>query len=320
MNVLLHTGLVADPVCKDHDTGPGHPENSGRYDAAYLALCRSGLIDHLQKISTRPALNYELQLAHTEEYISLVESEIAAGQRRLSTGDTPVSPRSLDAARYAAGGAMQAVDAVCGGKVKNAFGLIRPPGHHAGPGYGMGFCLFNHIAIAARHAQKKHRLERVLIVDWDVHHGNGTQDIFFEDGSVFYFSVHQSPWYPGTGHPDETGRGHGRGTTLNVPLPAGSGRREIFDAFENKLAPVMADFRPQLILISAGFDSCLGDPLGEFTLTADDVADMTRFFLSMAHTYAGGRLISLLEGGYDPAILAAAVCAHVRTLSEDFTD
>jgi acetoin utilization deacetylase AcuC-like enzyme len=217
-------------------------------------------------------------------------------------------------ARAAAGGLLNAVDGVIAGDWANAFCAVRPPGHHATPDRGMGFCLFNNVAIAARYAQRKHGLERIAIVDWDVHHGNGTQDIFYEDGSVFFFSTHQSPWYPGTGAKDETGVGAGRGTTLNVPLPGGSGMKEIGAAFRGAFAEKMRDFKPDLILLSAGFDSRLGDPLGQFTLTDEDFATLTGVLLEMADSYAGGRLVSVLEGGYNQNGLAKAVESHVRAL------
>jgi len=313
---FLHTGLIADPISKEHLTGPDHPESPDRYDAVYVSLCRSGLMDHLQKIPCRLAIEEEVGRCHTTEYMNLVKREVSAGLPWLSTGDTIISPRSLESALYAAGGVLNAVDAVLQRKVKNAFCLVRPPGHHASADCGMGFCIFNNIAVAARHAQARHRISRVLIVDWDVHHGNGTQDIFYEDNSVFYFSLHQSPLYPGTGAASETGAGAGRGTTLNVPLPEGAGRREVFRALESGLLPAMDVFKPELILISAGFDSRIDDPLGGMTLTDEDFADMTRMMLKLAEQYAGGRLVSVLEGGYNLGGLASAAVSHVRTLAE----
>jgi len=305
---------VADPVCKEHLTGPDHPECPDRYDAAYLALLRGGLLDQLQKIPCRFALDSEILLAHTPDYLELLKREVEAAATWLSTGDTPVMAKSLEVARYAVGGVLNAMQATCEGKIKNAFCLVRPPGHHATADRGMGFCLLNNVAIAARYAQRKLGKSRVAIIDWDVHHGNGTQDIFYEDGSVFYFSLHQAPWYPGTGAASETGNGPGKGTTMNVPLPAGAGRREVFHALEHQLIPALKTFSPDVMLISAGFDSRTGDPLGQFMLTDEDFADMTAMMLLFAEKHAGGRLVSVLEGGYDLGGLASAVTAHVRAL------
>ncbi len=241
---------------------------------------------------------------------------MVTGFHELSTGDTIISARSLDAASRATGAALNAVDAVFDKKVQNAFCIVRPPGHHATPTKGMGFCIFNSVAIAARYAQRKYGIERVLIADWDVHHGNGTQDIFYTDGSVFFFSTHQHPWYPGTGAPEETGEGRGAGMTMNCPFPAGSGRREILGAFEQMLAPAAKKVKPELVLISAGFDSRIDDPLGNFLLTDADFADLTRVMLQIADQSAGGRVVSVLEGGYSLTGLAAAVHSHVQTLIE----
>jgi acetoin utilization deacetylase AcuC-like enzyme len=308
------TGLFADPFCKQHHTGPGHPESPRRFDAVMRALSAGGLIDRLEKIESRLATEEELCLCHTRDYVRNTQREILAGATHLSTGDTEVSHQSWDVARRAVGGVLNAVDAVVTGKIENAFCAVRPPGHHATPDCGMGFCVFNNIAIAARHAQRKHRLARALIVDWDVHHGNGTQDIFYDDGSVFFFSTHQSPLYPGTGMENETGAGAGLGATLNCPFPAGAGRSEILGAFESKLVPVADAFRPDIVLISAGFDSRIGDPLGGFTLSDEDFADLTRIMLAIARKHAQGRLVSLLEGGYNLEGLASAVLAHVNAL------
>jgi acetoin utilization deacetylase AcuC-like enzyme len=246
--------------------------------------------------------------------VALVEREVAQNRQQLSTGDTDISPHSVESARAAAGCVLSAVDAVFSGSITNALCVVRPPGHHASAGKGMGFCIFNNVAVGARYAQHKYGAERVLIADWDVHHGNGTQDIFYEDGSVLFFSTHQSPWYPGTGDISEQGAGPGIGKTINCPFPAGSGRAQIVDAFQQRLLPVAKDFRPDVVLISAGFDSRLNDPLGLFLLTDEDFRDLTRLMTDFAAKYSSGRLISVLEGGYNLEGLALATQEHVQAL------
>jgi acetoin utilization deacetylase AcuC-like enzyme len=312
---MAATGLVADSECQKHDPGPGHPEQIARYSAILDCLQRSGTLDSLQHIDARPATEDEIAAVHTRAYIELVRREVEQGSRELSTGDTSIGRGSYAAALVAAGSTLRAIDAMFSRTVGNAFCLVRPPGHHAGPDQGMGFCLFNNVAIAARYAQRRWGAERVLIVDWDVHHGNGTQAIFYEDPSVFFFSTHQSPWYPGTGAAGERGTGAGEGTTLNFPLPAGSGRQEIFAAVREHLVPQMESFKPDVLLISAGFDSRLGDPLGNFTLTDADFAELTTLLLGLAEQTAGGRVLSVLEGGYHLDGLASAATAHIRALA-----
>jgi acetoin utilization deacetylase AcuC-like enzyme len=307
----MTTALAADPICKEHQTGSGHPERPERFDAALGALAGLDLL----RLAPRLATEDEIALCHSRPYIRLVEREVTTGFHELSTGDTIISPRSLDAALCATGGALNAVDAVMGGQAQNAFCIVRPPGHHATPVRGMGFCLFNTVAVAARYAQQKYGVDRVLIADWDVHHGNGTQDIFYSDGTVFFFSTHQYPWYPGTGAASETGEGPGLGTTLNCPFPAGSGRKEILGAFQEKLRPAAEAFKPGLVLLSAGFDSRIGDPLGNFLLTDTDFADLTAVLREIADRHAQGRLVSVMEGGYSLEGLAAGVRAHVAALA-----
>jgi acetoin utilization deacetylase AcuC-like enzyme len=304
------TGLIADPISKEHITGPGHPERPERFDAALAAL--NGM--DLMRVPARLAIDDEIALCHARKYIRTVEHEVMTGFHDLSTGDTTISSRSLDAALYAAGAALNAVDAVVERRVQNAFCIARPPGHHATPNRGMGFCIFNNVAIAARYAQRKHGVDRVLIADWDVHHGNGTQDTFYTDGSVFFCSTHQSPWYPGTGPEEEIGQDAGEGWIMNRPFPAGAGREEILGVFQEMLMPAAERIKPELIIISAGFDSRIDDPLGHFRLTDADFKDLTNVMLEIADKHAHGRLVSVLEGGYSLDGLACGVRAHVEAL------
>ncbi|MDZ4288797.1 MAG: histone deacetylase [Prosthecobacter sp.] len=308
------TGLLLDTVYRGHDTGPGQPESPARLMAVIECLQKRGLADEGLPLAQQPAEPDDILLCHTRDYFEIVKRDVTSGADELSTGDTVICPRSLDIALRAVGGVMNAVDAVMTGQVSNAFCAVRPPGHHARPAQGMGFCLFNNIAIGARHAQKKHGAEKVLIVDWDVHHGNGTQDIFYEDGSVFFFSTHQSPWYPGTGAAAETGTGKGRQTTLNCPLPAGTDMKTIRAAFLDQLIPAATKFKPDLVMISAGFDSRLGDPLGQFRLTDDDFITLTQALMDFAGEHCEGRIVSVLEGGYNLAGLSSATAAHVGAL------
>ena len=311
------TGLLLDPIFADHDTGPGHPETAGRVLAIAEKLTAEKLTERTTPIEGRAATDDEILRCHTDGYLKTVVAEVdGASSGTLSTGDTVYGPHSLDVAREAAGGLIAATELVAKGKLDNAFCAVRPPGHHATPDTGMGFCLFNNAAVAARHAQAELGLERVAIIDWDVHHGNGTQDIFFDDGSVFYFSTHQHPWYPGTGAVHETGRGKGANTTLNAPLPAGSGMEEIEAAFRQAFLPKVREFKPDLIIISAGFDSRVGDPLGNFQLTDADFVHLTRILIELAGEFADGKLVSVLEGGYNQQGLAEAVAAHLAELIE----
>ncbi len=314
MELFLHTGLVADPVAKCHQTGPDHPECPERYDAVFAGVCRNGLIDHLEKIPVRDVVDDELLRCHTADYIDQVRRDIASGASMLSTGDTPLCPASFETACYAVGGVLNAVDAVMKKRVKNAFCAVRPPGHHATIEQGMGFCVFNNAALAARHAQQIHGADRVLIVDWDVHHGNGTQDIFYRDPSVFYVSCHQHPLYPGTGREWETGQGAGEGATLNLPVPPATRGSEIIDLFHKRVVPEAHRFRPDLVVISAGFDSRIDDPLGSLLVTDEDFAELTRILLGIASDHCEGKLVSVLEGGYNLAGLSAAVTSHVQAL------
>jgi acetoin utilization deacetylase AcuC-like enzyme len=316
-NEAQPTGIVHADLFLEHDTGVGHPESPARYTAIMQALRGCEFADRLRWLAPRAVERADLIRCHSGSYVDIAKRDIDEGTSYLSTGDTAVSPRSWDAALHAAGGACVAVDAVLKAEVKNAFCVLRPPGHHATPTRGMGFCVFNNVALAARYAQQHYGIGKVLIVDWDVHHGNGTQDAFYDDDSVFFFSTHQWPWYPGTGARDETGRGAGLGTNMNRPLPAGAGRTQVMGAFERDLVPPMQRFKPELVLISAGFDSRFGDPLGAFQLTDQDFIDLTRFTLELADQYADGRVVSTLEGGYNLQGLASSVTAHCQALVDN---
>lgn len=308
------SGLVYSPEYLEHRTPEGHPETFRRAEVVMKGLEDEGLLEKLERIPPRPATREEITRCHSPAYFETAQRDIARGSRDLSTGDTSVSERSFDVAMLAAGGVMAAVDAVVARKVKNAFCVVRPPGHHATPSRGMGFCVFNNIAAGVRHAQAKHKLGKVLIADFDVHHGNGTQDIFYEDGSVLFFDTHQSPWYPGTGDASETGTGKGLGLTMNCPFPAGAGRSEVFGAFETRLVDAASKFKPELVMLSAGFDSRQGDPLGQFRLTDEDYIDLTKVMLHIAREHAEGRLVCVLEGGYNLRGLMKASTALVKTL------
>ncbi|PWU04648.1 MAG: histone deacetylase [Terriglobia bacterium] len=314
-DVDLKTALFADPHCREHLAGRSHPERPERYDSVIHGLEKASLRDRLLPLKERSASDEELLLCHTQAYLDIARHDVRAGYHQLTTGDTDITPNSWDIALRAAGGVLNAVDAVVTGKARNAFCAVRPPGHHATPNRGMGFCLVNNIAIGARYAQRKHGLQRVLIVDWDVHHGNGTQDIYYSDPTVFFFSTHQWPLYPGTGRADETGAGPAKGTKMNFPFPAGSGRKEILGAVENSLMPAADRFKPDLVMISAGFDSRVDDLLGSFTLTDRDFTDLTARVMEIAARHAGGRLVSVLEGGYNLSGLASAAAAHVEALT-----
>jgi acetoin utilization deacetylase AcuC-like enzyme len=311
--MLSATGVVWPERCDAHDPGAGHPECPARLAVIRRALEPLVARQELVVLDHRDATVEELRLVHDPDYVELVRSEIAEGRLVLSTGDTELGPPTWAAALSAVGAVLGALEAVVAGRAKNAFCAVRPPGHHATATQGMGFCVFNNVAVAARQAQRL-GLGRILIVDFDVHHGNGTQAIFYRDPSVFYFSTHLSPHYPGTGLEHEIGEGPGRGTTLNRPLPHLAGRAEILGAFEQDLVPAAARFRPELVLVSAGFDSRLGDRLGGFTLTDQDFFDLTRLLCAIAAEHAEGRLVSVLEGGYDLRGLGAAVRAHVGAL------
>ena len=308
-------GLIYDPLFSKHITGIGHPEQPRRVTQTYKSLQKAGLTDLCRELTPYEAEEKELEQVHHPNYLKLAQKDIISGRSTLSTGDTQICTDSWNIALRATGGMMQGIDEIFSNRLRRVFSLSRPPGHHATPSKGMGFCILNHIAIAARYAQKKYKVGKILIVDWDVHHGNGTQDIFYEDESVFFCSTHQHPWYPGTGSAEETGSGKGLGSTLNFPFPAGTGRKDLVEgALGEDLSKRINAFKPELILISAGFDSREGDPLGQFKLTDQDFFDLTKHFIELANSFCDGRILSVLEGGYDLSGLSSACCSHLKAL------
>jgi len=310
------TGLLFDDVYLKHLAGvTTHPERPERLTAIRDGLERSGLMKTLFRITPRRVTDAELMYVHSRSYVDLVRRELSniTGTSDLSTGDTVVSPGSLQAAEFAVGGVLNAIDAVLAKKAHNAFCAVRPPGHHATPTRGMGFCIFNNVAIAAKYLQK-HGVKRVLIVDWDYHHGNGTQDTFYEDDSVFVFDTHHYGAYPGTGNPVETGSGKAAGTKTNIAMPVGAGDAQFLDSFKTRLVPAARKFKPDFILISAGFDGMRNDVLGQFDITPEGFAAMTRVVVGLANELCQGRIVSVLEGGYRLDGLSESVVAHVRTL------
>ncbi len=306
----MTTLLISHPSSLRHVTPPGHPERPDRIRAVEQVL-EDERFALLQRVEAPEGTLAQVELCHPAAYAqAIVEASPQQGLVQVDA-DTVMSPGTLSAVLHGVGGAVHAVDEVMTGRVSNAFSAMRPPGHHAESDKAMGFCFFNNAAIAARHAQRAHGAERVVIVDWDVHHGNGTQEIFWDDASVLYASTHEMPLYPGTGAPSERGQ---HGTIVNAPLRAGDGTDVFRDAFESAILPRLEDFRPDLVIISAGFDAHWRDPLANINLKEPDFAWATQKLMELADRHAGGRLVSILEGGYDLEGLSKSVAAHVTAL------
>jgi acetoin utilization deacetylase AcuC-like enzyme len=311
MTTLLYT----HPACLDHDTGPGHPECSDRLRAVIGALEAEEFALLERRLAPRATLD-QIAAVHDRRYVEAVLEAIPTEGYVLLDGDTTASPGSGEAALRAAGALVAAIDAVINGEAANAFCAIRPPGHHAESDQAMGFCLFNNVAIGAAHARQAHGLERVAVIDFDVHHGNGTQHMFEQDPGLFYASTHQWPLYPGTGAPEEQGCGN----IVNAPLPPGAGSAEFLEAMSERVLPALDQFQPDLVIISAGFDAHAADPLAMLELVEADYAWVTKALAELAGTHCGGRVVSALEGGYDLAALARSAAAHVRSLMNAGTD
>ncbi len=314
VQTIKKTGFVYDPVYLEHKTTPGHPERPERLVKIVETLKTQGLYSQLVNLKPEPAARKWIETIHSPEYIKRAKNRCEGGAGYLDSLDVPISRKSYSAAVMAVGGILTAIDSVMEKKITNAFCAVRPPGHHAIENKAMGFCIFNNIAIGAKYIQKKHQLPKILIVDWDVHHGNGTQAAFYDDPSVLYFSVHQYPFYPGTGSQAEKGSGDGLNYTINVPLPAGSTDDDYVNSFEETLTPVAIEFSPNFVLISAGFDAHKDDLLGGMRVTQHGFSQLTQIVKNIAEKCCGGRIVSILEGGYGLEALAASVETHIRVL------
>ena len=313
---MRRTGYVYDDRYQLHDPGPWHPERPERLKAINTALKESGILESLVRLQPYPAPLAWVERLHDPDYIQRFKEACERGQHIFQVQDCGISRESYEIALLAAGGVMAAVDAVMGNQVDNAFCAVRPPGHHAERAWALGFCFFNNIALGAVYAQENYGLERVAIFDWDVHHGNGTQHLFESDPRVFYLSVHEDPHYcyPGTGYAREEGKGPGEGYTLNLPFPPRSGDEEYLEAIKVKAMPRLRQFAPQLVMISAGFDAHYQDPLAQINLTRGAYREMARLLLDLAQETAGGRLITVLEGGYNLEVLKECGEDHLKLL------
>jgi len=311
----MKTGFIYDDRYLDHDPGAGHPERRERLIVTMSHLENQPWFETLKRYAPRNAEREWIERIHSNQYIDRAAEEIKSGVAFIDTPDVGVSRESFDVAVLAAGGVLELADRVVSREVDNGFALIRPPGHHAEESAAMGFCLFNNVAITARYLQKKHGLDKIMILDWDVHHGNGTQHSFEDDPSVLYISLHQYPFYPGTGAYTETGVGRGQGATLNLPMPAGSGDTDYQLAFSEQIIPKIEEFKPNAVLISAGFDAHRQDPLAQINLSTECYGWMSERLLEAANKHANGILISMLEGGYSLEVIALCVEQHLKVLA-----
>lgn len=314
----MATGLAYSAEFLKHRPSTAHPERPERLEAILAALDNEGLLDHMANINFGPAPVSEIQRVHTTSYIDRVAASCEKGAPYVDSPDSEICGASYTVARLAVGAVLAAADAIMAKRLTNALCLVRPPGHHAEADQSMGFCLFNNVAIVARYLQAKYNLERILILDWDVHHGNGTQHTFEADPSVFYASFHQSPTscYPGTGWPDEKGTGDGAGTTLNMPFEPGASDYDYRTAWKRHLQLAVGDFRPDFIIVSSGYDAHRDDPLAALNLSVDGFSFLMKQTCRVAGQFAQNRLLIALEGGYNLAVLSEAVCAHARILIE----
>ncbi len=312
------TLVVRDERYIDHDPGAGHPESPQRLEAIYEALDQAGFAEDLIRIAPRQASVDELAMVHTLDYIERIRNTANTDFYQLDP-DTSTSKGSWLAACLAAGGVFSAMDAIEGGKARNGFALVRPPGHHAEADHAMGFCLFNNVALGARYGQRILGYEKVMIVDWDLHHGNGTQHAFYDDPSVLYFSTHQYPYYPGTGGVEQVGEGAGRGYTVNVPLTPGAGDEDFLSIFHRVLRPVALSYDPDFILVSAGFDIYKDDPLGGMNVSEKGFGDLAAFLLHIASKCCQGKILFCLEGGYNLTGLKNGVLEVLKRCMEPET-
>jgi len=314
----MKVGYVYDPICLEHDTG-NHVEVNGRLSALMAHLEQSGTLKKLKHIKSRAATEQEIELIHAPELIARVK-KLAADGGGWMDGDTVVSPKTFEAALYAAGNTIAAAEAVLKGDVDSAFALVRPPGHHATATLSMGFCVFNNIAIATKYIMKHYGLKHVTIIDFDVHHGNGTQEAFYNSAQVQYISTHLHPFYPGSGNDIEMGDSIGRGTTINVPLPPGCGDNEHIAAFEKIVVPAVVRFRPQIILVSAGYDSHWCDNIGLMKMSTTGYVRLIEIIRDLSKYFCEGRLAFTLEGGYNFQALSTSIKATFDTLLEEYAD